>query len=207
MTTSPQGTEQPPLTEEELQAVRDLFAALAVSIGSGYREERALAARVPRLLAEVDRLRAMKCATCGKRIGYINHKGHLLGWGCADGEECEQGLPHRFDTERGEVLVEGSWFKVEDLPDILGNFMRASVEYGREAKRYAMEIGRLKAELAAVDELHQPYDTPDDPHASRRCKGCIAGYDPRTGGLVHCAWPCPTKAARAALGEDGGTDA
>jgi hypothetical protein len=79
-----------------------------------------------------------------------------------------------------------------------------SAELGQH--KAEVERDALAASLAAVDELHQPYDTPDDPHASRRCKGCIAGYDPRTGDLVRCAWPCPTKRARAALGEDGGTD-
>jgi hypothetical protein len=33
-----------------------------------------------------------------------------------------------------EMLVEGSWFHPADLPKILGNFMRCSDEYAREAK-------------------------------------------------------------------------
>jgi len=144
----------PPLTDEELQQYRDL-----IDMHRQYGPALSIEGEA-RLLAEVDRLRAMKCAACGKRIGYLNYKGHLLGWGCADGEECDQGRPHRFDTERGEVLVEDSWFKVDDLPDILGNFMRASAEHGREAKRYAMEIARLRAALGETGgtdaELRRP---------------------------------------------------
>jgi hypothetical protein len=132
----------PPLTDEEVERYREL-----IDLHRQYGPALSIEGEA-RLVAEVERLRSMKCAACGKRIGYLNYKGHLLGWGCADDDECEQGKPHRVDTERGEVLVEDSWFKVDDLPDILGNFMRASADHGREAKQYAMEVQRLRAELA-----------------------------------------------------------
>jgi hypothetical protein len=43
-----------------------------------------------------------------------------------------------------EVLVEGTWFKVADLPEILGNFMRAAAEHGREAKHLASELAEIR---------------------------------------------------------------
>jgi hypothetical protein len=180
-----------PLTDEALETIR-------TTIESGTGAYYGVYAKI--LIAEVDRLRSMKCATCGKRIGYINYKGYLLGWGCADAEQCEQGLPHRFDTERGEVLVEDSWFKVEDLPEILGNFMRASAEHGREAKRHAMEVQRLRAENTAL--------------AAKVSTAREAWEAAETAWMAGVAWPGDMavilehcKAMRAALGETGGTDA
>jgi hypothetical protein len=32
--------------------------------------------------------RAMKCAVCGKPAAYVNVAGEVIGWGCADGNEC-----------------------------------------------------------------------------------------------------------------------
>lgn len=58
------------------------------------------------------------------------------------------------------------------------------------AHRYAE---RLAAELVRIDALHVPYTAAD---GRTRCQGCIAGYDPATGQLVHCAYPCPTVRAR-----------
>jgi hypothetical protein len=87
------------------------------------------------------------------------------------GREAEAPKPIRFDTERGEVLVEDSWFKVEDLPDILRNFMRAAADHGREAKeltiklaQFREQVGVLEGQLAKARELHQPERryTPDD---------------------------------------------
>lgn len=65
------------------------------------------------------------------------------------------------------------------------------------ARRWATEHGRadgLAAELARVDALHVPYI---DEHGTKRCRGCIAGYDPRTRELTNCVYPCPTTRARA----------
>lgn len=64
------------------------------------------------------------------------------------------------------------------------------------ARRWSTERDRadaLAAELARVDALHVPYV---DEHGTRRCRGCIAGYDPHTRDLTHCAYPCPTARAR-----------
>lgn len=64
------------------------------------------------------------------------------------------------------------------------------------ARRWATERQRadgLAAELERIDALHAPYI---DEHGANRCRGCIAGYDPRTRELTHCAYPCPTARAR-----------
>jgi hypothetical protein len=182
-----------PLTDEELAEIDRLWGGHQTYVRD--------------MLSEIRRLRAMKCASCGKRIGYINHKGHLLGWGCADGEECKQGLPYRFDTERGEVLVEDSWFKVDDLPDILGNFMRAAADHGREAKKHAMEVQRLRAEntalaakVAAVQALGQSWR--DAVPAIRLEIDGIPQLPFQTNTINKCG-----RELLAALGETGGTDA
>lgn len=61
-----------------------------------------------------------------------------------------------------EVLVEGSWFHPADLPKILGNFMRASDEYARDAKDAWIELEQLRAErereLAVVAAKQQRDD-------------------------------------------------
>lgn len=44
----------------------------------------------------------------------------------------------------GEVLVEGSWFKRADLPEVLGNFMRSSAEHAREAKDLLVTLTELR---------------------------------------------------------------
>lgn len=64
------------------------------------------------------------------------------------------------------------------------------------ARRWSIERKRadgLAAELERIDALHAPYV---DEHGAKRCRGCIAGYDPRTRELTHCAYPCPTARAR-----------
>jgi hypothetical protein len=58
-------------------------------------------------------------------------------------------------TEMGpaDVLVEGSFFDVQDLPKILGNYMRSSSDYARDAKQAhirAEELQQERDELAAV---------------------------------------------------------
>ena len=50
--------DQTPLTDTDLDAIRDRSAALATSIGGETRQQGRLADDVPALLAEVDRLRA-----------------------------------------------------------------------------------------------------------------------------------------------------
>ena len=55
------------------------------------------------------------------------------------------------------------------------------------------EITTMQRQLSAVRDLHVPFDAPD---GRRCCCDCIAGYDPRTGDLVHSMYPCRT--ARAA---------
>lgn len=65
------------------------------------------------------------------------------------------------------------------------------------ARRWSTERQRadgLAAELERIDALHAPYT---DEHGVKRCRGCIAGYDPRTRELTYCAYPCPTAMARA----------
>lgn len=60
-----------------------------------------------------------------------------------------------------EVLVEGSWFHPAELPKILGNFMRASDEYARDAKDAWIELEQLRAErereLAVVAAKQRQY--------------------------------------------------
>lgn len=54
----------------------------------------------------------------------------------------------------GEVLVEGSWFKRDDLPTVLGNFMRSSNEYARQAK----ELHVALTELRSLEPQGEPSD-------------------------------------------------
>lgn len=35
---------------------------------------------------------ATKCAQCGMRLGHVNYRGHVIGWGCADGEHYDERL-------------------------------------------------------------------------------------------------------------------
>lgn len=44
-----------------------------------------------------------------------------------------------------EVEVEGSIFRREDLPEVLGNFMRSSDEYAREAKELMVTLTELRS--------------------------------------------------------------
>lgn len=51
--------------------------------------------------------------------------------------------------------------------------------------------GRRAAKtIRALDRLHQPIDR--DGPTPQACQSCVAGYDPATGQLVNCAWPCPS---------------
>lgn len=49
-----------------------------------------------------------------------------------------------------EVLVEGSYFKRDDLPTILGNYMRAAEGYARDAKEYAVALVQAREERDAL---------------------------------------------------------
>lgn len=55
------------------------------------------------------------------------------------------------EADRAEVLVEGSWFKVDDLPEILGNFMRSSDEHAREAKALSMKLAEVRARVGVLE--------------------------------------------------------
>jgi hypothetical protein len=83
--------------------------------------------------------------------------------------------------------------------DIVGAFAEAASWAHRwtterqRTERVAAELFEASAELARIEALHTPYT---DEHGRKRCRGCIAGYDPATRQLTHCAWPCPTEQAR-----------
>lgn len=84
----------------------------------------------------------------------------------------------------------------EPEPDPYPDAVAGLAEAASWAQRWAHERGRANAyaaALARVDGLHQPYT---DEAGRERCRGCIAGYDPATGELTQCAWPCPTEQAR-----------
>ena len=133
----------------------------------------------------------------------ITPNGHELKWIRERYEEAlrdDPDEPQLSALDMGTLLDEVDRLRTE-LETISTEANAQCREAAARTVRAETERDAARAELAAVDELHQPYDTPDDPHASRRCKGCIAGYDPRTGNLVRCAWPCPTKRARATSGE------
>lgn len=57
------------------------------------------------------------------------------------------------ELQPAEVLVEGSYFTHSDLPKALGNFMRASAEWAREAKSAWAERDRLAGVIERVGEL------------------------------------------------------
>lgn len=117
----------PPLTDGDLEFIRD-----AVERRTDHYSDR------QRLLAEVDRFRSMKCATCGKRIGYLNYKGYLLGWGCADGDECaENAMAAEIDRLRDEVAT----------------ISRGMDEMDHENQRLRAENTALAAKLAVVRGL------------------------------------------------------
>ena len=60
-------------------------------------------------------------------------------------------------------------------------------------ERCDAELQDAKAAIARVRQSHVPI--PGDQYAKQRCRACICGYDPKTGLLVHAAWPCSTIAA------------
>jgi hypothetical protein len=53
-----------------------------------------------------------------------------------------------------EVLVEGTWFKVADLPEVLGNYMRSISEHGRQFKEESLKLRNVRDEL---DEIRGRY--------------------------------------------------
>jgi len=56
-------------------------------------------------------------------------------------------------SEAREVLVEGLYFSVDDLPRILGNYMRAADEANREAKRQYLRAEEARADAEVVVRL------------------------------------------------------
>lgn len=86
----------------------------------------------------------------------------------------------------------------ENVQQLLGERDR----YGQDAYHDGKRADAAESDLIvwsyridALRDIHKPFDTPDDPYASQRCAGCIAGYDPKTRALVHAKWPCASDQA------------
>ena len=98
-----------PLSDTELDEIRAVrkFARTAfynlpqVSPQEHDLIERALTGG-DRLLAEVDRLRELKCVICGSRVAHLNYAGYIIGWGCADGGVCN---PNPVEAERDALAA------------------------------------------------------------------------------------------------------
>lgn len=87
-----------------------------------------------------------------------------------------------------EVLVEGSWFKREDLPTILGNFMRTADERGREIKELLMTMTELKpASVPSAEALAEIEKRVYEEH-----RGQIAGM---AQDLVRAGWDAALRAS------------
>lgn len=83
-----------PLENDALDAMRDYAIGVTPDSPAGVETSHADAVNQARIMVgwlinEVDRLRELKCSVCGKRVAHLNHAGHVIGWGCADGENCE----------------------------------------------------------------------------------------------------------------------
>lgn len=47
---------------------------------------------------------ATKCAQCGMRLGHVNYRGHVLGWGCAEGDGYDDRL--QLAPQLGKALID-----------------------------------------------------------------------------------------------------
>lgn len=101
---------------DEITAERDDLAAKVEQL----RSERDTARRT------AEHYRAMRCAVCGKRVAYVNVNGEVIGWGCADGDECKpedgSGMPHAPAQEAQErpETHEGDTGKGTDVSEAPG---------------------------------------------------------------------------------------
>lgn len=94
------------------------------------------------------------------------------------------------ELKPADVLIEDSWFAVADLPTILGNFMRSSDQFARDAKEAHIRAEVSEAKVAAVRELHKPAAY----RVGSRNTGipefvCEACHAANWGAVEH---PCPT---------------
>lgn len=83
---------------------------------------------------------------CADKVAYALADAGLLRVGETEAE-VEELRAALVEVAPAEVEVEGSFFRWLDLPVVLGNHMRSLVESQREAKRYAVEVQGLRAEL------------------------------------------------------------
>lgn len=109
--------------------------------------------------AEVDRLTAWHphSAVGALRLAKAEAERDRL---AARAEAAEAAL---VELKPADVLVEGTWFPVGDLPTVLGNFMRSSSEHARQAKALAIERDRLAATVERVRSLTLSTDGDDLP--------------------------------------------
>lgn len=124
---------------------------------------------------------------------YILALGERRGYTYGDGPEENQ--PEPPDAPAPEPVI----VPVPMPGPYPADVIEALAETAGWASRWAFEHRRaedLNEQLGWVESVHQPYETPGDPHVKRRCRGCIAGYDPRTGQLLNAAWPCATERAK-----------
>lgn len=68
------------------------------------------------------------------------------------GKELAEANQTLIELKPDPVLVEGSWFPVNDLPKILGNYIRASDEQGRELKARHLKLSEQAATIEAALE-------------------------------------------------------
>lgn len=159
---------------------------------------------VRRLIAYIRYLERLRCDGCGTSLGYHNHAARTLCGPCANGAEPEQvngsGYTEEHQPEEPEEDAPAQEPIIVHVPGPYpADAIDALAEAAGWASRWSFEHRRaddLNEQLGWVESVHYPYETPDDPHVKRRCRGCIAGYDPRTGQLLNAAWPCATERAK-----------
>lgn len=76
-------------SRRDLLVAEEIMRAAQLAQSKAEAERDALAAKLDAANARIAELEELKCSVCGLRVAHLNANGFVIGWGCANGDNCK----------------------------------------------------------------------------------------------------------------------